>query len=293
MAARVNPISSPVVFISHSHSDKDEAFRLHLLLKANGATTFLDQDEILGGDTLPQTIRNGIARCDKFLLIWSYAAAESEWVEKEWEAAFELRKRIIPYILDSSSLPDALQNFVYVNRNDEEHGHAELFRAVFGRLLENPKGVDIFPGHWVATVQQGGTGNQAVATLELRPNGQVRGESQIEKTGGIGLIDQIIRNSPYGYLGATDLYFQRVPLQGRWSYTSGGGLRLKLVQSSMGQVLSKEVTVHTTGKKKDTLHGLDKDGNMWTLRRNDSPKDIAYEEPDDDNGDADQDDEAE
>jgi len=279
MVARVNQISSPVVFISHSHSDKDEAFRLHLLLKANGATTFLDQDEILGGDTLPQVIRNGIARCDKFLLIWSEAAAASEWVEKEWEAAFELRKRIIPYILDSSSLPDALQNFVYVNRNDEEHGHAELFRAVFGRLLESPKDIDIFPGHWVATVyESGGTGKQGVVRLQLRPNGQVRGESQMTKLGDLGTMLDILRGSPYGDFGLTSLYLQRVPLRGEWSYTPGGGLQLKIVQTSMGQIFSRELTVHTSGKKKDLLHGHDKDGNMWTLQRNDSPEDIANDE---------------
>lgn len=297
MAARVNQISSPVVFISHSHSDREEAFRLHLLLKANGATTFLDQDEILAGDTLPQAIQNGIARCDKFLLVWSEAAVESEWVEKELEAAFELRKRIIPYTLDSSVLPDALQNFVYVNRDDEEHGHAELLRAVFGRLLEKPAGIDIFSGHWIATAYQGGTGNQVIFRLELRPNGQVRGESQAQKAGGLGLAIDILRLSPYGHLGLTDLFLQRIPLRGTWAYTSGGGLRLKLVQKAMGQVFPTEVTVHTSSKKSGALHGHDKDGNMWSLRPDESPEedeeDIDNEEADDDDMDADQDDDEE
>jgi hypothetical protein len=269
MAARMNQESTPpVVFISHSHSDRDKAFCPHLLLKANGATTFLDQDEISGGDTLPQAIKNGVARCDKFLLIWSQAAAESEWVEKEWEAAFELKADYSIY-LDSYILPDALQNFVYVSRDDEEHGHAELFRAVFGRLLENPKDIDIFPGHWVATVYEGGgTGNQGDFRLRLRSNGQVTGESQITKVNdSLKTILDTLRGSPYGDFGLTNLYFQRVPLRGTWTYTSGGGLRLKLVQTSKGQVYSREVTVHTSGKKKDALHGHDKDGNTWTLRR--------------------------
>jgi len=267
MTAKVNQESKPEVFISHSHSDREEALHLDFLLKANGATTFLDQDEIRGGIKLPHAIQDGIARCDKFLLVWSRTAAASKWVQMEWQFALLFGKGIIPYMVDSSTLPNALKDFVHVNPDDKEHGHAELFRAVFGRLLKNPKGVDIFAGHWVATVYQGGTGNQGVARLELRPNGQVRGDSQIKKTGGIGLIGHIIGNSPYGYLGVTDLFFRRVPLKGRWSYTSGGGLRLELEQSSMGQVISKEVTVHTRGKKKDALHGLDEDGNMWTLRR--------------------------
>lgn len=123
------------IFISHSHNDRYEALKLQELLERNNAETFFDQEEILPGDNLPSRIRNGIEKCDKFLLIWSTAASKSKWVKKEWETAFEMKKRIIPYLLESkriAPLPDAVDNFVYIDKKDQEHGHSELLRTVFG-----------------------------------------------------------------------------------------------------------------------------------------------------------------
>jgi len=252
------------IFISHSHSDRDEALRLQDLIEANGAKTFLDQDEISGGDTLPKAIRDGIARCDKFLLIWSAAAADSEWVEKEWGAAFEMKKRIIPYIIDSSTLPDALENFVHITQDDEERGNAELLRAVFGRVLEAPKGVDMFPGYWVATIEMpDGSKNEMVYKLELRSNGQVSGVTQAKKTGMLGVTHELLRQHGFDY----GIMFQPYPVHGKWSYKPGSGLKLNLIYSAFGKKMPVDIEVHTSGKKENVLHGMGPGATKWTLRR--------------------------
>lgn len=117
-----------LVFISHSHHDRDKALTLQKLLKKNKAETFLDQEEIYGGHYLPDEIRNGIKRCNIFLLIWSKYANTSEWVNKEWNTAYEMKKRIVPFLTDSlnnNPLPDlrtfvSLLNFVIKEKNESE-----------------------------------------------------------------------------------------------------------------------------------------------------------------------------
>ena len=112
----------PKVFLSHSHRDRHSATELQFVLETQGAETYLDQDKIQAGDILPKRIREGISWCDTFLLIWSSRAAVSDWVGKEWNTAYDLRKKIIPYSLDSTLLPAALQNLVRVEAGDRERG---------------------------------------------------------------------------------------------------------------------------------------------------------------------------
>ena len=128
----------PKVFISHSHADRNFATKLQKILNKYSAYTYLDQDRIQAGDVLPDRIADGIERCDTFLLMWSQNAAKSAWVEREWDMAYELRKKIIPYRLDTTRLPLALENFVFVDRQDEQHSHAHLLKAVFGEDVKPP-----------------------------------------------------------------------------------------------------------------------------------------------------------
>ena len=79
------------VFISHSHSDRGRALRIRAVLDDVGVETFLDQERILGGDDLPESVAKGISEHEVFLLIWSAHAATSEWVDRFSDPA-ELRK---------------------------------------------------------------------------------------------------------------------------------------------------------------------------------------------------------
>lgn len=88
--------STPKVFVSHSHHDRHSAVKLQKILEENEAQTFLDQDTIDVADYLPERIQEGISWCSSLLLLWSSSAARSLWVGKEWELAYDLKKRLFP-----------------------------------------------------------------------------------------------------------------------------------------------------------------------------------------------------
>lgn len=259
-------INQTTVFISHSHNDRFEALKLQKLFEENDAETFLDQKEIRAGDFLPDQIRNGIKICDKFLLIWSKHASKSIWVNKEWETAFEMKKLIIPYLLDNVNtvpLPDALYHFVYIDKTDQEHGHSELLRAIFGRIPDSVKGVTIYAGEWRAEIDLiDGSGTKIVYNLDLRPNGQVGGTIETLNTGMLGMVSQLVA------MDGLDLGFmrQKFPIEGTWSYKPGT-MYLNLVQDAYGQRHPINIQVHPTGNNENEMRGTGPGGTRFVFRR--------------------------
>lgn len=249
----------PKIFLSHSHRDRHFAAELQVILETQGAETYLDQDKIQVGDILPKRIREGISWCNTFLLIWSSKASASTWVEKEWNAAYDLRKKIIPYSLDNTPLPNALENLVRVEVNDQEHGDANLLRAVFGRDF-TPDQTTLFPGKWHASVDAFGVA-QGTYDLELRANGQVEGMGGISNSGVAGQIA--------GQMGMNGLLSMRIPFHGSWSYNRGS--KTLTINTSTGIVFGQQqndtVRFRATGHEKGAITGLDLAGRTWTLRR--------------------------
>ncbi len=249
----------PKIFLSHSHRDRHSATELQVVLETQGAETYLDQDKIQARDTLPERIREGINWCDIFLLIWSSSAAASDWVEKEWDTAYDLRKKIIPYSLDSTPLPASLQNLVRVEADDRERGDAKLLRAVFGRDF-TPDPTTLFPGNWHASVDAFGK-VQGTYDLELRANGQVEGKGGISNSGVVGQIA--------GQMGMSGLLSMRIPFHGSWSYDRG--LKILTIETSTGVVFGQQhndtIRIRATGHEKGAITGQDLAGRTWTLQR--------------------------
>ncbi|MCK4782966.1 MAG: toll/interleukin-1 receptor domain-containing protein, partial [Desulfobacteraceae bacterium] len=247
------------IFLSHSHRDRHSATELQAVLETHGAETYLDQDQIQAGDILPERIREGISWCDIFLLIWSSSAAASGWVEKEWDTAYDLRKKIIPYSLDSAPLPAALQNLVRVEADDRERGDAKLLMAVFGRDF-TPDPTTLFPGNWRASMDASGM-VQATYDLELRTNGQVEGKGGISNSGVAGQIA--------GQMGMSGLLSMRIPFHGSWSYDRGS--KTLTIETSTGVVFGQQqndtIRIRATGHEKGAITGQDLAGRTWTLRR--------------------------
>ena len=251
------------VFISYSHRDRDEALRIQQLLERNNTKTFLDQEAILAGDTLPEAIQDSIRTSSKLLLIWSINASRSQWVEREWMTAFHLAKRIIPVALDSTPLPDALQNFVYIDRTDREHGDAELFRAVLGHLPTAPAGVDMFPGAWEAELTPPDGSGIALYSLELKANGQIVGMIEAKRAGTMGWAANLVQTQLGIDIG---FMFQPTPVAGSWSYTPGV-LSLDLVNTAFGQEFRFGIQIYTTGREQGVLHGTGPAGTRVLFRR--------------------------
>jgi len=250
---------NPKIFLSHSHRDRHYATELQVILETHGAETYLDQDKIKVGDILPERIIEGINWCNTFLLIWSSRAAASAWVEKEWNTAYDSRKKIIPYSLDSTPLPNELQNLVRVEVNDQEHGDAVLLRAVFGKdFTPDPK--TLFPGKWHASLDAFGVA-QGTYDLELRENGQVEGMGGISNSGVAGQIA--------GQMGMNGLLNMRIPFHGSWSYNRGS--KTLTINTStdvvFGQQQKDTIRIQATGQEKGAITGQDLAGRTWTLRR--------------------------
>lgn len=251
--------NTPKIFISHSHRDRHTATKIKILLESYEAETYFDQEQIRPGDRLPERIKEGIRWCNTFLLIWSSRAVASTWVEKEWNTAYDSRKKIIPYSLDNSPLPDVLENLVRVDINDQERGDANLLKAVFGRDF-TPDPTTLFPGKWHASVDAFGTG-QGTYDLELRENGQVEGMGGISNS---GLVGQIA-----GQMGMSDMLNMRIPFHGSWSYNRGS--KTLTINTStdvvFGQQQNDTIRIRATGQEEGAITGQDLAGRTWTLRR--------------------------
>jgi hypothetical protein len=244
------------VFISHSHSDRDTATSLQQVIHDNGGQTYLDQDRLRAGDVLPDGLRQGIKACDTFLLIWSANAARSNWIDLEWNAAYEMRKRIVPYCLDSSALPPALSNLIYVDWNDRNLAHSKLLQAIFGRSFAPPS-TEIFPGRWIVKANVFDLGG-ANYDLVLRANGQVTGTCQLSPDGPAADAMRAI--------GMHLLLSMSFAVSGSWSYEPRGEfLSLNLTASGFGQTSTETIQIHTTGRESGSIQGQDLAGRTYTV----------------------------
>src|SRR5262245_54095145 len=80
----VQPLEFYSCFISYSHADKTFALALRDTLQAHGIRCWLDEKQLLPGDSLYEHIDRGIRLWDKFLLCCSeHPLKPASWVDKE------------------------------------------------------------------------------------------------------------------------------------------------------------------------------------------------------------------
>lgn len=255
----VQAMADAKVFISHSHADRDIAVDLNRVLTKYAAEVFLDQEHIEAGDPLPNRLRGGIRWCNRFLLLWSHTASRSRWVREEWEYAYDQKRKIVPYVLDGTPLPDVLDNLVYVESDDRSVGHANLLSAVFGRAFKPADSTELFPGLWRARLAMSGLGD-ATYDVELRKNGQLVGSGSMGQSGTFG---DLARRTGFGHL--LDM---KIPLRGNWSYEDVTRvLTLDITADGFGTSNHEVIKITTTGRERQALHGQDLAGRPWTVQR--------------------------
>ena len=96
------------VFISYSHSDEEAVAVITNQLAENKFDVWQDQKKLRGGESWPKRVGEAIRDSDAFILFWSKSASMSDYVELEWSTALALKKVIIPFFLDDTTLPAAL-----------------------------------------------------------------------------------------------------------------------------------------------------------------------------------------
>ena len=128
-----------VAFISHSTKDKPFVRKLAADLVSNGVRVWLDEQQILVGDSIPEKIAQGLAESDFFLLVVSKSSVESPWVKKELNNALvqEIERRkvtVLPIKLDEAKVPDSIGEKLYANfTGSYEEGLRRLLESINAR----------------------------------------------------------------------------------------------------------------------------------------------------------------
>ena len=80
-----------LVFIGHSEKDRWIAGQMAALIeekcREHGIKTFLDEKDIAGGDSIPESIRRNIQECSEFVVLLSRYSIDRPWVLIEIGAA--------------------------------------------------------------------------------------------------------------------------------------------------------------------------------------------------------------
>jgi tetratricopeptide (TPR) repeat protein len=110
----------PGVFLSHSHFDRHFVKRLAGDLRRYGVNVWVDEAEMLVGDSLIEKIRDGIDSMDYVLVVISRHSVKSAWVRREIDVAMTQeiegrRVKVLPILLDDCDLPGFLMGKLYAD----------------------------------------------------------------------------------------------------------------------------------------------------------------------------------
>lgn len=120
-----------MIFASYSRHDAPLVRHLVALLRAVETPVFLDQDTIPAGAQWRVEIASALETCKTVLVFWCAHAAASEEVSREYRRAIALEKRVVPVLMDSVSLPEALGLFQGVDlRHAVGFSHDALIRVL-------------------------------------------------------------------------------------------------------------------------------------------------------------------
>ncbi|MHB1132470.1 MAG: toll/interleukin-1 receptor domain-containing protein [Chloroflexota bacterium] len=149
--------SSPRVFISHASEDKERfVFDFAIKLRAKGVDAWVDQWEILPGDSLVQKIFNeGLGEAEAAIIVLSQNSVNKKWVQEELDVSVVLKIkgqiRLIPVVLDDCTVPNALIATKWVKIPDITSYYKELDQiamTIFGVTAKPPLGT---PPRYVQT----------------------------------------------------------------------------------------------------------------------------------------------
>ncbi|MDP9711200.1 UNVERIFIED_ORG: hypothetical protein J2X80_003290 [Pseudomonas fluorescens] len=105
-------------------------------LKLAGHEIWIDHLKLRPGDNISRKIEEGIGSADAVLVVVSANSLSSKWVQQEFSslALSEISSRasrVIPILIDSSSVPSYLSNYLYLDLSkDLEKGLESLVRSL-------------------------------------------------------------------------------------------------------------------------------------------------------------------
>ena len=96
------------VFLSYAREDGDLVLPVAHLLRAAGATVFVDAEGIPYGEEWEPALLGQLRAAERILVFWSLHSAGSAWVRREHTTAIEAGLRVVPVPLDDTPLPAEL-----------------------------------------------------------------------------------------------------------------------------------------------------------------------------------------
>lgn len=109
------PSQSTNVFVSYSHADASLVAPVVKLLRVNKSLVFQDLDSIQPGKRWQSEIAKALAESHLVVVFWCDHASRSNEVSKEWKAAIEQEKDLLPLLLDATPLPPELDEFQWID----------------------------------------------------------------------------------------------------------------------------------------------------------------------------------
>ena len=123
------------IFICYSHSDKKFVQRFSKDLKRNNIRIWVDDEELKLGDSLIDTISEGIEKMDYLAAVLSPEAVKSGWVKKELEIAMTKeiqgkKIKVLPIIVKKCKLPPYLVGKLYADFTEKDSYRDSLQKII-------------------------------------------------------------------------------------------------------------------------------------------------------------------
>jgi len=124
------------IFISYASDDRVFARSLAVDLKERDLNPWLDEWEILTGDSIIQKVSSGLKKANLLVLILSKKSVQSQWVQNEWQAKYwdEITKKkvyVLPVLLEPCEIPALLKQKKYADfTKDYNEGLESLIFAI-------------------------------------------------------------------------------------------------------------------------------------------------------------------
>ena len=146
------PSESTNVFVSYSHADVRLVAPVVKLLRVNKSLVFQDIDGIQPGKRWRSEIAKGMAESHLVVVFWCDHASRSDEVSKEWKAAVEQDKDLLPLLLDATPLPQELSEFQWIDfRAMVGANHSSIDSpADDARASELPSSASAKSGPWLS-----------------------------------------------------------------------------------------------------------------------------------------------
>nr|WP_269084163.1 toll/interleukin-1 receptor domain-containing protein [Sorangium cellulosum] len=135
------------IFLSHASVDKPTVRRVAEALRSAGHDPWVDDEQILIGESIPAAVERGLRQADFVVVCLSKAAAERGWVEAERDATLmqqlrERKARILPVRLENVPPPYIIAPLAYVDIFPGEdafrQGVERLVRSIDGHHQQRP-----------------------------------------------------------------------------------------------------------------------------------------------------------